>query len=146
MPPRRSALHKISGNARDRRNLTPDERMQIIAKSEAGCTTGELADEFRVTSKCIRDTLRRWRLYHTTSDLPRSSRPTKTTPRDVRALYREARKTPKIKYKALLQKVGLILRISKTTAYRRLKDKNLHKFRCKRRPRIVRKLARLRVL
>jgi hypothetical protein len=87
MPPRRSALQKISGNARDGRNLTPDERMQIIAKSEAGCTTGELADKFRVTSKCIRDTLRRWRLYHTTSDLPRSSRPTKTTPRDVRALY-----------------------------------------------------------
>jgi hypothetical protein len=120
--------------------------MQIIAKSEAGCTTGELADEFRVTSKCIRDTLRRWRLYHTTSDLPRSGRPTKTTPRDVRALYREARKTPKIKYKDLLQRVGLIPRISKTTAYRRLKDENLQKFRCKRRPRLVRKSARERVL
>jgi hypothetical protein len=87
MPPRRSALQRISGNARDRRNLTLDERMQIIAKSEAGCTTRELANEFRVTSKCIRYSLRRWRLYYTTSDLPRSSRPTKTTPRDVRALY-----------------------------------------------------------
>jgi transposase-like protein len=137
MLPRRSALQQISRNARDRRNLTADERMQIIAKSEAGCTTRELADEFCVTSKCIRDTLRCWRLYHTTSNLPHSGRPTKTTPRDVRALYQEARKTSKIKYKALLQKVGLIPRISKTTAYRRLKDKNLHKFRCKRRPRIV---------
>jgi hypothetical protein len=87
MPPRRRALQKVSGNARDVRNLTQDERTQIIAKSEAGCTTGELADEFCVTSKCIRNTLRRWRLYQTTSNLPRSSRPTKTTPRDVHALY-----------------------------------------------------------
>ena len=87
MPPRRRALQQISRNARDRRNLTPDERMQIIAKSKAGCTTRELANKFCVTSKCIRDTLRRWRLYYTTNDLPRSGRPTKTTPCDVRALY-----------------------------------------------------------
>ena len=59
MTPRPRALQQISGNARDRRNLTLDERMQIIAKSEAGCTTKELANKFRVTSKCVRDTLRR---------------------------------------------------------------------------------------
>jgi IS30 family transposase len=59
MPPRRRALQQISGNARDVRNLTLDERMRIIAKSKAGCTTRELANKFRVTSKCIRDTLRR---------------------------------------------------------------------------------------
>jgi hypothetical protein len=135
----------MSGNASHRRNLAPDERLQIIAKSEAGCTTGELADEFRVTSKCIRDTLRRWRLHHTTVDLPRSGRPSKTTPRDVRALYRQVRKTPKINYKALLQKVDLVPRISRTTAYRRLKEEHLHKFRCKRRPKIVRKSARERL-
>jgi transposase-like protein len=135
----------MSGNASHRRNLTPDERLQIIAKSEAGCTTGELADEFRVTSKCIRDTLRRWRLHHTTVDLPRSGRPSKTTPRDVRALYRQVRKTPKINYKALLQKVDLVPRISRTTAYWRLKEEHLHKFRCKRRPKIVRKSARERL-
>jgi hypothetical protein len=72
MPPRRRALQGIGGNASHGRNLTPDERLQIIAKSEAGCTTRELANEFCVTSKCIRDTLRRWRLHHTTVDLPRS--------------------------------------------------------------------------
>jgi len=59
MPPQHRALQQISGNARDVRNLTLDERMQIIAKSKAGYTTRELANEFRVTSKCIRDTLRR---------------------------------------------------------------------------------------
>jgi transposase len=87
MPPRRRALQQISGNARDVRNLTLDERMQIMAKSKAGYITRKLADKFRVTSKCIRDTLRRWRLYYTTSNLPRPGRPTKTTPCDVRALY-----------------------------------------------------------
>jgi transposase len=146
MPPRRRALQETSRNGSHRRNLTPDERIRIVAKSEAGCTTRELANEFRVTSKCIRDTQRRWRLHHTTKDLPRSSRPCKTTPRDVRALYQEAQKTPKIKYKALLREVGLTLSILRTTAYRRLKDKNLTKFRCKRRPKIVRKLARARLI
>jgi transposase len=87
MVPQRRALQETSRNRIHRRNLTLDERMRIIAKSEAGCTTRELANEFRVTSKCIRDTLRRWRLYHTTKDLPRSSRPCKTTPRDVHTLY-----------------------------------------------------------
>ena len=125
MPSPRRAPQGNKGNAGSKSNLTPDERLRIIAKAEAGCTNAELAAEFHVTSKCIWGTLRRWRLHHTTHDLPRSGRPSKTTPRDIRALRRQARKTSKTNYKALLETADMT--ISKSTAYKILKDKDLRK-------------------
>jgi transposase len=145
MPQRRRPLSEMSGNSRSAYKLTPDERSRIIGKDEAGVTHQELAKEFGVTTQCIRDTIKRWKVYHTTQDLPRSGRPHKLSVRDVRLLKRCARKTPKIEYKSLLQETGLASRISKATAYRRLNDDGLKKFRCKRRPRITSRTALKRV-
>ena len=90
MPPQRRALEEISRNKRAKPNLTPEERARIIGKAEAGCSTKELGEEFGVTPQCIRNTLRRWASYATIKDLPRSGRPKKTTPRDVRRLVIQA--------------------------------------------------------
>jgi hypothetical protein len=69
----------------------------------------------------------------------------KTTPRDVRRLVIQARKTPKITYKALLKEVALNPPICKDTAYRRLRGEDIRKFRCKRKPKIVKGTATLRL-
>ncbi|OCK83440.1 hypothetical protein K432DRAFT_181927 [Lepidopterella palustris CBS 459.81] len=58
MPQQRQFGQGISGNARQVVHLTPEQRTRIIAKTEAGCKSTELAEEFHVTYKCIRDTLR----------------------------------------------------------------------------------------
>ena len=59
MPPQRRALQEISGNIRNTYKLTSDQRIAIITKYNDGYTPKELADEFRVTTKCIHDTIRR---------------------------------------------------------------------------------------
>lgn len=141
MPQRRQFGREISGNARTTTRLTPGQRTRIIAKSEAGCGTKELAEEFRVTPKCMRDTLQRWQLHHTTKDLPRSGRPKILLQRDERVLFRMARKYPKMEYRQLLEGAALTNRISAKTAYRALKRYDPKKFRCKRRPKITRLTA-----
>ena len=145
MPPQRRALQEISGNNNCKPHLTPEERAQIIALAEAGKKTIELASQFNVTQRCIQLTLQRWASHATTKDLPRSGRPEKTTPRDVRRLVIQTRRTPKITYKKLLEEVALDPPICKDTAYRKLKGEDIRKFRCKRKLKIVESTASLRL-
>ena len=145
MPPQRRALQEISGNNSRGPNLSSEQRAQIIALSNVGCKTIELASQFNVTQRSIQRTLRRWASHATTKDLPRSGRPEKTTPRDVRRLVIQARKTPKITYKNLLKEVALDPPICKDTVYRKLKGEDIRKFRCKRKPKIVQGTASLRL-
>ena len=146
MPPQRRALQEISGNIRNTYKLTSDQRIAIITKYNDGYTPKELADEFRVTTKCIYNTIRRWRIHHTTQDLPRLGRLKKLSARDIRQLKRCARKTPKIHYKSLLEKAGFISRILRTTIYRRIKEQGLTKCKYKRRPFITGKIAQKRLI
>jgi hypothetical protein len=48
---------EISGNARRGPNLTPEERIRIIAKSDAGVKVSELVEEFERSPNCIRTTI-----------------------------------------------------------------------------------------
>jgi transposase len=99
MPPQRSFGTEISGNRRPNGELSIDARNSIISKSEAGVSTAELAAEFSVTPKCIRDTLRRYRKTGSNANRPGRGRPPILTRREIRTLYRHVRKTPKIQYK-----------------------------------------------
>jgi transposase len=75
MPLQRAFGAEISGNARKKPHLTPSERTRIIAKHEAGALLAELAFEFERSKSTIHDTIKRYLLYQTTSDLLRSGRP-----------------------------------------------------------------------
>jgi hypothetical protein len=88
MPPRRSFGTEISGNARKRPHLTPSQRTVIIAKHEASASLASLASEFGRSKSTIHDTIKRFSLHQTTSDLPRSGRPPRLSSR-TKKIYTE---------------------------------------------------------
>ena len=75
MPPRRQFGAEISGNRRRGPNLTPDQRLQIIAKASAGVSTTELVKEFNRDATTIRRVIRLATTRTTTTEAPRSGRP-----------------------------------------------------------------------
>jgi hypothetical protein len=56
MPPRCQFRTEITGNGCRGFNLSPEERLGIIAKAEAGVSVAELVDEFQRSPNCIRTT------------------------------------------------------------------------------------------
>ena len=137
----RSFGQEISGNRMRNSELSILARDSIISKAEAGAPSRELAEEFSVTSKCIRDTLRRHHQTGTNASRERSRRPPILTRREIRTLYRHARKNPKIKYQSLVKEAYLGKTFSHKTIYRALKNEGLTNFRAKRRPKINRVTA-----
>ena len=143
MPPRRLIVGRTSGNTSKKAHLTPYERQSIIAKHEAGVSLTELAAEFRRSKSTIHDTLKRYKLHATTSDLPRSGRPPLLSLPQKKIIYRKARAAPKIEYSNLIKEAtfvnveGLPLKPpSRSTLYRTLKRWNLTNNRCKKRPKM----------
>jgi transposase len=145
MPPQHAFSAEISGNARKNPHLTPYERTRIIAKHEAGASLAELASEFECSKFTIHDTIKRYLLHQTTSDLPRSGRPPGVSSYTKKILYRKARVAPKIEYSELA-KDGVIVNADGTTTkppshstlYCALKRKGLTNFCCKKRPKLNR--------
>jgi transposase len=143
MPPRRSFGTEISGNARKKPHLTPSQRTVIIAKHEASASLAELASEFGRSKSTIHDTIKRFSLHQTTSDLPRSGRPPRLSSRTKKIIYRKARAASKIEY-VELAKEGVVVNANGTTSkppsrrtlYRVLKGKGLTNYRCKKRPKL----------
>jgi transposase len=140
----RSFGQEISGNRQPNAELSSAQRAAIISKVEAGVLYKDIAAEFQITTKSIQRTLKRWKTYQTLESLPRSGRPEVVSRREKRVLYRLARREPKIQYGKLMEEAGL-LHISKSTCYRRLKDEGLTKYRCKKRPKLTRGHALLRL-
>jgi IS30 family transposase len=151
MPPRRAFGTEISGNARKKAHLSPSERTRIIAKHEASASLAELATEFERSKSTIHDTIKRWQLYQTTTNLPYSSCPSRLLSYTKKIRYRKARAAPKIKYLELA-KEGEVVNADRTTSklpsrrtlYRVLKRKGLTNYCCKKRPKLTRKHARKR--
>jgi transposase len=143
MPPQRAFGAEISGNARENPHLTPSERTRIIAKHEAGASLAELAFEFERSKSTIHDTIKRYLLHQTMSDLPCSGRPPRLSSCTKKIIYRKARAAPKIEYSELA-KEGVVVNADGTTTkppshstlYRPLKRKDLTNFCCKKRPKL----------
>jgi transposase len=139
MPPQRAFGAEISGNARKKSHLTPSERTRIIAKHEAGASLAELAFEFKRSKSTIHDTIKRYLLHQTKSDLPRSGWPPRLLSRTKKIIYGKARAAPKIEYSELA-KEEVVVNADRTTTkppshstlYRALKRKDLTNFHCKR--------------
>jgi hypothetical protein len=103
MPPRRSFGTEISGNTSKKPYLSPAQRQTIIAKFDAGISVRQLADEFERGVQTIRDTIKRWNLHQTTSDLPRSGRKPMLSLHQKKLICRKARAQPKIEYENLVE-------------------------------------------
>ncbi|KAF2832747.1 hypothetical protein CC86DRAFT_246343, partial [Ophiobolus disseminans] len=81
--------------------LTPHERTRIIAKHEASALLAELATEFSRSKSTMHNTIKRYSLYQTTSNLPCSGRPLRLSSHTKKIIYRKARATSKIEYSEL---------------------------------------------
>ena len=102
----RSFGQEISGNCQPNAELSFAQRAAIISKVEAGVLRKDIAAEFQITTKSIQRTLKRWKTYQTLESLPRSGRPEVVSYREKRALYRLARRKPKIQYRKLMEEAG----------------------------------------
>jgi transposase len=153
MPPSRQFGTEISGNRRKGPNLTPEQRLCIISKREAGVSIAELVEEFGRSKRAIKYTIKTYAHLSTTKDKPRSGRPPMLSPRQKKILLRKARGAPKIEYAELAKAVQVVLPEdtpsklpSKSTLYRELKRQRITNYRCKKRPLLTRARARKRVL
>jgi transposase len=144
---KRSFGQEISGNRGRGGELTPAARSSIISKYEAGCTYREIMEEYGVSRGCVHNTIQRWKTHHTTHSLPRSGRPHAIDIHESRLLFRQVRKTPKIRYNRLMEEAHLMDRAhppSKRTVYRALKKQGLTNHRCKKRPKLLEEHAQIR--
>ncbi|KAF2174970.1 hypothetical protein K469DRAFT_768342 [Zopfia rhizophila CBS 207.26] len=98
---------EISGNRRIHAELSILQRSAIIAKAEAGVSYKELAAEFQCSKSCISKTIQRWNKHAKVESPPRSGRPEKANWHEKRALWRLARKFPKMEYKNLMKETSL---------------------------------------
>jgi transcriptional antiterminator len=114
MPQQRSARSEISENPQKRLNLTPTQRLQIISKSNASCSTAELAAEFSCSARTVRRTLQEASTHHNGLEKPRSGRLSILLEHEERRIYWAVRAAPKTEYKELL-KVTTIYYLDRTT-------------------------------
>jgi hypothetical protein len=106
---------EISGNARKKPHLTPQERTRIITKHEAGALLAELTTEFLHSKSIIHDTIKCYSLHQTTSDLRCSGRPPRLSSHMKKIIYRKARAASKIEYSELA-KEGMVVNADRTTS------------------------------
>ena len=140
----RSFGTEISGNRGRGCELSPLARAGIISQAEAGRTYKELAQDFGCSKRTVRRTINRWKNHNTVASLPRRGRPQKLNRAQKRAVIRLARTLPKIVYTDL-QKETETEHVSRATFYRLLKKHGITKYRAKRRPKLNRKSARIRL-
>ncbi|KAH6613018.1 hypothetical protein C7974DRAFT_405027 [Boeremia exigua] len=131
--------------------LSQRQRDYAIAALENGAQTKEVAKTLRCSRRTIQRTISRYNELKTNASRPRSGRPASLTRRQRRLLIRITRRYPKIQYRALLEEAGrwdtnsTHPQVSKKTVYRALYAIDLRNFRLKRRPKINRATALLRL-
>lgn len=83
--------------------LTHDQRIEIVALSQAGQSYRQLAAQYGVRVATISDLLRKHRETGSVDDLQRSGRPRKSTPRQDRALRLMSSRSPRKGSRGLCQ-------------------------------------------
>ena len=128
MPP----LAQISGNARRRTETSQIVRAQADQMRSCGHRWARIAQVFSRPESTLRKAAHRHKDGNY-ANRPRLGRPKTLTEHQKRAIWRWVHQQPRIEYKELLPAVGLTMR-QKTSVYRWLDSKNVHKWRAKRRP------------
>ncbi|RMZ72505.1 x-pro dipeptidyl-peptidase [Pyrenophora seminiperda CCB06] len=109
MPNQRQSARIIAqNNARRKPNITPAERLEIIAKREQGVLIRELAEEYGRSQSTIKYTLHNYATTHTTHEKPRSGRPPILSPHQKKIIHRKVRANPEIRYKELAEEAVLV--------------------------------------
>jgi hypothetical protein len=130
-----------SQNVSRGRNMTIEERDRAIGMLCGGCTYSEVAQALHRDPSTIRSLYQKYNTTSTTRDRPRSGRPPVLSRHQKKIVYCAARVDPKILYEDLA-KVATFVNADGTlskppchcTLYTVLRDRNIRKYHCKKRP------------
>lgn len=131
--------------------LSDAQRNYCMGMLDGGVPARVVADTLNCSRSCINRTKQRCKTTHQTTSRPRTGQPRILNDRDVRRLERIAKKYPKIEYLPLIKEAGMWDEeaseptVSFSTIRRALAEEGLRKFRAKRRPKITRETAKLRL-
>ncbi len=131
--------------------LSERERGYVLGALDHGASTRTAAASLNCSQSCVKDTTKRFTTTHKTASRPRIGRPPVLTRREHRLLARIVKKHPKIQFVPLMKEAGYWdykaakPTISTTTIRKALEQEELYHFRTKRRPKITKATARLRL-
>jgi transposase len=134
---------EISGNRRPNGELSIATRSAIIARVESGQSKASVAREFEVSERVVYNTINRYKEHGKLESLPRSGRPPTLSRREKRLLFRTVRKSPRLTWYAVKSEIGRP--ISRRTLYNNLASINIRNWRAKKRPKLMKSHAKLRL-
>lgn len=108
--------------------ISEDTRWQIIGMSKLNVSNVFIGKQLGVSEKCVRTTLRNFKLNNTVQDSPRCGRPTELTPKDKSKIFRMQRKNPTLSFRKIAKEFnssGLNVRVSHETVRKVLRNKGL---------------------
>ena len=122
--------------------LTPSKRGYINGLRDAGMSIRAIAAATGIPKSTISDTIHNTTIRIDERSQPRQGRNSVYSQRDVRAIKRIIQKDPFITYADLIKESTT--KLLRTTVKTIIRSLGYHKWRARRRPRLDRKIARLR--
>ena len=141
--PRKRLLSNISVNISPRKQLSSEAKNKIYGRALAGESSTEIEAAENVPKPTIDHLLERIIERETTDNLPRSGRPRIYDDRDERAVVRQVRLSPKMRYDDLRKATGL--EFSNKVLRGILNDYGIINWRSKRRPALTEAIASIRL-
>ena len=117
--PERTPLGPINGNKTPRKELDLLTKGKIAGQAELGATPTQIGRILNVPKSTIQSVLERLQTTPSGVNKPRSGRPSIITPRATRALLRQVRLNPKVKWNELKTITGL--QVDRSTLQRTLR-------------------------
>jgi transposase len=141
--PKRAFSTEISANQQRGYQFSPEQKAAICAELWAGKTYRAVAEEYNTTASTAYGIFKRWQNTRSFDIAPRSGRPPKLTPAEVRYLVLLAKKDRKITYAALLDATGN--RVTRKTLRLALRQVFKRKWLSKQRIPISKEIAKIRL-
>ena len=107
--------------------ISEETRWQIIGMSKMNVSNVFIGKQLGVSEKCVRTTLRNFKLNNTVQDSPRCGRHTELTPKDKSKIFRMQRKNPTLSFRKIAKEFnssGLNVHVSHETVRKVLRNKD----------------------
>ena len=106
---------------------TRQVRDKVVEKFKAGLGYKKISQALDISRSTVQATIRKWKEYGTTANLPRHGRPPKLTSQARRALIREAAKRPMVTLEELQRSTAQVGEsVHRTTISRALHKSGLY--------------------
>jgi transposase len=139
----RRPLAQISGNTTKGKELTPYSRGLIIGEYNCGVKPSQISRNLQIPRSTVIDTIQQKSKRDDGKSSPRPGRPKSYTERDKRHIIQLIKRDPFITYQAIRERTGL--NVSSTTFLTILKESGYGHWRAKKRPKLTKEHAKLRL-